>query len=117
MKFFIRRTTWLEDDESPYPGAFKEQFVYVDCVRKEYYDNAYIRDDSGWKETGENYRINGLWMEKDIKRMGWFIEVNSIEDLMKIIETSKNNIIISPKSQGAKDETIPEIEIYDDFRE
>ena len=117
MKFFIKTTTWEEDNESPYPDAFKEQYIKVDCIRKEYYDNAYKGDDSEWKERGKNHRTNGEWMERDFDSMGWFVEINSLEELMKIIQITGQNIIISPQRWEAKDKTIPEIEIYNDFRE
>ena len=44
----------------------------------------------------------------------WFVEINSLEELLELIEEQDEDIIIKPKRSGYPFQTI---EIYDDYRE
>lgn len=50
----------------------------------------------------------------DYDRNKWSVEIDSLDELMKLVK-KEGAIIIHPP--GAYQKEIPEIEIYDDFRE
>jgi len=51
----------------------------------------------------------------DEDRLSWAIEVNSLEELLQIIEKNGEPIIISGACNYQ--DGLPQIEIYDDYRE
>jgi len=63
---------------------------------------------SDWRQ--ENAPCEGVIKEKN----GWTIELSSIQSLLDFIEQEGFKVIITPS--WSKNE-MPEIEIYDDYRE
>lgn len=47
----------------------------------------------------------------------WYIEVNSIEDLLSFIDEQESEVVINTQKTDIVDYGMPSIEIYDDYRE
>lgn len=103
MKFVID-TTWSSGYNPPCEGA--EIYEYDVIVRKP------IRDENGRR----------IWMETQMKTQCWTIEINSLEDLMKL----KDSIAVKCDDsmfegliilQSNHCTGLPQIEIYDTYRE
>lgn len=88
MKFLLTATSDSFRDD-------KEVLEYIDKLRKEGFD---IYSDVSDNDTG--YRDH-------------YIYVNSIGDLMKLIDTVEHEVVVSKSYKGDP----PCIEIYDDYRE
>ena len=64
----------------------------------------------------EKYKCYCYWDEQTTEKDGWFIEINAIEDLLKIIKDVNHDLILSFVDKDRETE-IPEITIYDDYIE
>lgn len=108
MKFIIERTS--NSIKKPCRGAKQEE---IDCCD--------IRVDS-LEKTKEKYpgvSWEGYYnwkggCRKDYKEKRWVIEIDSLEDLMKL-KYKYGNIVIHSDTWGNSDLQV--IEIYDDWRE
>ena len=121
MKYKIRRTsTW---DSCPHPDAVREEYILIDrrtvatleeAKKQHWYKN--------WYEGGVNHRVERGMIACDVKYRNakdkvfyrWVIE---IDDLVKWVEDLGSEIILKPKYNDASTNPLPEIEIYDDYRE
>lgn len=110
MEYRIKRTSMWGDD-SPCEGAISRSVVTVD--RRNVDDPKKIPANNGtdgdWYTKGTNHRIeNGNICRDTGFNNEWFIE---IPDLMEFVKGYGDCII------KIGDGGIPEIEIYDDYRE
>jgi hypothetical protein len=116
MRFIISRTSeW--GDSSPCAEAKKDTIWVTEedkCSSFEEYDRRHP-DRTSWLSVGKNHRIssNGH-IQRDVERLEWVIDINSIEDLLELSK-KYGEIIIS--NQFCSSETAPCLEIYDDYRE
>lgn len=122
MKFKVIRTSdfWEENTiVPPCEGATLEEYDYIErcrCTEEEYNNTpSFIGGfSSKWKTKG----INHTTWEKGIQRTfpndrkGWFIELNSLEDLINFKNKVKEDIIIK---ECYSNYLLYEIEIYDDW--
>jgi hypothetical protein len=112
MKFRIKRTS---TDKKPCSRAKKENCIYVDerdvsSPELLKYDNAV----ESWYSSGKNHRVENGHIKRDIYTTAWFIEINTLEDLLKFIK-KHGNCIITQSDWLIK--SCPSIEIYDTYRE
>ena len=119
MEFKITRTS-DHDDEKPCKGAFKKDYVYSDCrtvARPEDIRRYKNRPDEArdmWYGDGTNHRkIGKTQIARDFVTTGWFITLDSLDDLIALAEREGHLII----GLSANSSEIMEIEIYDSYRE
>lgn len=113
MEFMITRTSvWFDD--KPCDEAYEK-----DCMRKdvrtlksfEEYDNKFK---DNFHDRGVNHKINkDGYIEREFEDKAWFIEINSLEDLLEF-ENKFGPIIVSTSWTNYE---YMMIEIYDDYRE
>jgi len=116
MKFQIKRTSsW---GNKPCDEAFLDKYTRIDarttddpCKIPCYFDNP-EKAKKMWFGEGSNHRVENGWIKRDFEDEGWFIEINSLEELMKFHEKYGNLVINSDYSSS-----ISTLEIYDDYRE
>lgn len=119
MRFIVRRTSddFGDGKKSPCENATIFKMPYVQCVRKhtpEEYDKT-MGIGYKWLDNGENHRINNEgFIERDMYRTVWGVEINNLEELLQFQDKCKNEIIIS---RNYLNKDFFEIEIYDDYRE
>lgn len=116
MKFKISRTSdW--DELQPCNGAMLEPYMRVDERTTNSPDkiSAYRGQPTDWwYEEGENHRVENGRIKRDFHDEGWFIEVNSLEELIKMVD-EHGSIIVQPF--GYKRCDYYNLEIYDGYRE
>lgn len=122
MKFKVERTSVFLSEEKPIQDErlFKETYNYIE-VRTlgtfEEFDKRFGADEGKWLSQGINHKINDRgYIEREIPNgnNGWFIEINTLEELLDFKDRCKDEIIIK-NDYGNK--SIRAIEIYDDYRE
>lgn len=111
MKFGIRRTSeW--GDASPYKHAVKLPYTRIDeRTVNDPMKNKYIGKD--WYKDGTNHRVENGHIKRDFQDECWFIEIDSLEDLINIYKQEGQLVI----TEVYGNPTIPCIEIYDNYRE
>ncbi|MCX4356819.1 MAG: hypothetical protein OSJ43_11485 [Oscillospiraceae bacterium] len=117
MEFIVSRTSGTKD--APCNGAtlFKFSFTQIgrQCHTFEEFDERYGLTCGKWTDDGENHRINSDgFIERAMYKPAWRIEINSLEELLKLQSECGEELIISPN--GLND-SYYDIEIYDDWRE
>jgi len=104
MRFKIYRTSIHDLEAQPHQKAFRAKTIVRDEVRKDW--DGGTREE--WRENGFNHRTEGDFLVRDLEVERWFIEINSLEELITFAkEVNQEGIIFN-------DETI---EIYDSYRE
>lgn len=114
MRFWITRTSvW-----SGHPGVEEAHLGMRPCYDTrtfktfEEYDKRGFRD-GRFLDRGTEHEVlpNGEGIRRRIKgEPGWFVEVESLEDLMAL--NQRYGVLIISTHEG-----VPSIEIYDDYRE
>lgn len=111
MQFGIRRTS-IWGDECPYKHAYQASYVRIDeRTVDDPMKNKYIGED--WYKEGKNHRVENGHIKRDFEDKHWFIDIESLEDLMELYEREGQLIIESVYGNP----NIPCIEIYDNYRE
>lgn len=120
MKYKVSRTSGsCMDEKQPCEEAFQEPYTYIEvrAVKSfEEFDKLFAEDEGKWMSEGKNHCVNKEgYIQREYHNYdnGWFIEVNSLEDLMNFNE--KYGDIILRKCWD--NENINEIEIYDSIRD
>ena len=111
MKFMIRRTS-LRDEEQPCKEVYKDEYVYVD--ERTVSNPAKIKQKGypeKWYNEGRNHRVEKGHIKRDFVDTGWFVNIDSLEQLIKF-QNKYGEIIVGEYCDG-----VPSIEIYDDYRE
>ena len=108
MKFLVTRTTGSRD--KPCKNAIKEKYIYtfelsIDDPNK----NPFHKE--SWYKTGINHRVENGHIKKDFEEEGWFLEINSLEELINLKEEVGEWLIIG------ETHNLLSIEIYNDYRE
>lgn len=113
MELMVSRTS-TDSDNKPCDEAYQKQYVYIDRRRwktpEEITDEITKRE---WFNEGRNHRIEDNNIMRDFDRVGWFVNIDSLDDLMKFI-AKYGNIVIET---SYRNHNILAIEIYDDYRE
>ena len=114
MKFRITRTSSNYFDEArPCEKAVKGTYLYTHtrtCTEEEF--NRKFADREGlWRSKGINHRVDSRgYIQREDEREGFLIEISTLEELVAFVD-EVGDIVIS------KDNPMPEIEIYDGYRE
>lgn len=118
MKFKVERTSLHGKCEKPCEGVKLENYDYIE--RRTYTEKEFNRKFAQSEGLWRNKGINHTNYERGIKRTftnaknGWFIELNTLEELISFIEKVGEEVIIQKCCYNTE---IFEIEIYDDCRE
>jgi hypothetical protein len=113
MKFAIRRTSEWEDRISPCEGAVQLPYIRIDeRTVNDPMKNKYIGED--WYKEGTNHRVENGHIKRDFEEKCWFIEIETLEDLMNLRNREGQPLIIDSSNNNPN---IPQIEIYDNYRE
>lgn len=114
MKFHISRVSDWTDDTPPCKEAYKDQYVRIDerTVNDPKKIPAGCND---WYEEGRNHRVEKGHIKRDFDDTDWFIDIESLDQLMKLVKREGSLIIQDTYFLG--DEKNGEIKIYDDYIE
>lgn len=113
MKFIIKRTS-IWDQESPCEEARRETYTriderIVDDPKKIHFGNVA----QTWYKQGENHRVENGHIKRDFPgEREWFIEINNLDDLLKL-KSKYGDLVLGEHCSS----DFPSIEIYDDYRE
>lgn len=114
MKFSVTRTSCY-NDKKPCEGAKKEKCLHVDeRTVKSPKMLSRVMTEEDWYGTGKNHRVENGHIMRDMDTTAWFIELNTLEELLEFTK-KHGQCIISESDWSVKD--CPSIEIYDDYRE
>jgi len=119
MEFLVERTS-SRSKGKPVEEAYKKTYSYID-VRTfssfEEYDKKLGHHNGNFKDKGVNHKVNERGnIEREFMGTedGWFIKINTLEELMKFKEKYGEELVITTATFNYK---IPCIEIYDFYRE
>jgi hypothetical protein len=115
MKFRVSRTSiWSE--AFPCEEAKKEPYIRIDRRTSDAPEKipAFAgKDPEWWYSEGRNHRVVNGMIEREFDTEGWFIEINTLEELMAF-EGKYGKVIVSRAPDADNMNTI---EIYDGWRE
>lgn len=116
MKFLVTRTSGFgfREKDKPCKNAIKKYYTVVD---ERTIDNPMKNPFIGesWYKNGTRHRVENGHIKRNLRKKGWFIEINSLEELIEF-QKEYGRIIIEETYLPALDGTL-KIEIYDDYRE
>lgn len=115
MKIIISRTS-INNDKKPCKEAKKGLFPYWHTITcsEEYFNNSCTES---WRSKGKNHTKVGKYITRQLEDIEkWYIEIETLDDLIKL-QKKYGDLIIKSYSKGGKKDNILEIEIYDDYRE
>jgi hypothetical protein len=115
MKFRITRTS--SDyfyEKKPCEKAVEGTYLHTHtrtCTEEEF-NKRFAHREGLWRSKGINHRVDSRgYIQREDEREGFLIEIKSLEELLELIAEVDCPVVIS------KDNPMPEIEIYDDYRE
>lgn len=116
MKFLVTKTSCFGFNENikPCEKATLEDYIIVD---ERYIDDPMKNPNIGknWYEKGTDHRVENGNIKRNLKSRGWFIELNTLEELIEFQKEYGSLIIEEPYTPSL--EGYLRIEIYDDYRE
>lgn len=114
MKFLVKKTSCWCSDNCPMTGAVKEQYDGIErrACSEEEFNKCFSSREGLWRSKGVEHSTydGGIQRRHPMSETGWFLEIESLDALKSFCENVKYDIIVSF-------DQIPEIEIYDDYRE
>ena len=120
MEFIVRRaSSYSKDNKKPIERAVFKSLDRIDIApfsNAEAFDKIYFNREGSWFSKGVNHCINkkGCIQRTLLNNYEeWIIEINTIEDLIDIMDETKCEVILRSPS----DEMLGEITIYDDYVE
>lgn len=111
MKFYVSRTSMW--DGKPCEEAFQEKYVRVDKRTVNNPKKLKCSDSETWYMEGTNHRVVNGRIARDFEATGWFINIDSLADLMKFIKKYGDIAITT----FVYNDAYYNLEIYDDWRE
>lgn len=119
MEFVITKTS-LCNDEKPCDGATYRKVDYIDArtfKTEEEFNEVCARLEGEWRSKGVDHcssEDGGIQRRFPKGEVVWVKKISTLEELMGFLEEQKCDVIL--KSKGWR-HGLPEIEIYDDYRE
>lgn len=104
----------MDRDFKPCEEAYKKTYLSIDERTTD--DPSKIpanRFGKTWFDEGTNHRIEDGRIKRDFEREAYFIQINTLEDLIKFKDI-RGELILSTAYDNPR---INSIEIYDDYRE
>ncbi len=116
MEYIITRTSVWDDNASPYGKATQKlKPVYQErTLSEEEFDRKFSGHEGLWRSKGTEHSVTseGYIRRRDTDKMMWVIEINTLEELNQLHEEVGDLVITSCMWNG-----LPQIEIYDNYRE
>ena len=86
------------------------------CSTFEEFDKRFSWREGTWLSKGVNHKTSKGRIQREFPNgaEGYFIEINSIEELLELQKEVRSELIITSATDN---ESIPAIEIYNDYRE
>ena len=94
MEFLIHRTSDYKEKQSPCEKAILKDFVCTQKSRKSYYDKKPEKL-SEWLSEGCNHRGDGEFLKREMPAVGWFITLNTLEELLELRKQCGSRLIIN----------------------
>ena len=116
MEFMVSRTSSHSMDAKPCKEAYLKAYTRIDertvnsPSKIPFYKN---QPDDWWYSEGKNHRVEHGHIMRDFDDEGWFIELDTLEDLLKFHKKYGRLVI----EHHWNNHSILEIEMYDDWRE
>lgn len=113
MEYLVSRTSfWM--DEKPADECYWKEYISFDVRTFDSFDKYDAKFKDNFKDRGFDHCINDRgYIQRSFNREGWFINIDTIEELNNFIE-EKGSVVIETHHAN---ENILEIEIYDSYRE
>ena len=117
MEFLLTSTSgWVENQ---IPNAVIKKYTKIEvrgCSTFEEYDERFSRIEGSWLSEGVNFITSKARSRRKSPNsaVGHFIEINSLEELLEFQKKVGNELIIT---SAIDNESIPAIEIYNNYRE
>lgn len=117
MEFLLTSTSgWVENR---IPNAVIKKYTKIEvrgCLTFEEYDERFSWMEGNWLSEGVNHNTSKGRIQREFPNgaEGHFIEINSIEELLEFRKKVGNELIIT---SAINNESIPAIEIYNNYRE
>ena len=117
MEFLLTNTSgWVEKQ---IPNAVIKKYTKIEvrrCSTFEEYDKRFPWLEGNWLSKGVNHKTSKGRIQREFPNSaeGHFIEINSIEELLEFQKKVGDKLIIT---SAIDNESIPAIEIYNNYRE
>ncbi len=108
MKFIIDRAECYEGP--PLVGAVKES---ARAINKRW--NTSLGEVEEWVRDGHNHRMEGKYSVKDVDRERWWIDVDTLEGLLDLMDASGHPIVVERDTNFT--DAPMKITIYDGYLE
>ena len=117
MEFFIRSTSGGVENKisNTIIKKYTKREVRT-CSTFEEFDKRFSRREGTWLSKGVNHKTSKGRIQREFPNgaEGYFIEIDSIEELLELQKEVRSELIITSATDN---ESIPAIEIYNDYRE
>lgn len=117
MEFLLTSTSGRVENQIPNTVIKKYTKREVrTCSTFEEFDKRFSRMEGSWLSKGVNHKASKGQIQREFPNgaEGHFIEINSIEELLEFQRKVGSELIIN---SSFNNESIPAIEIYNDYRE
>ncbi|HBU62424.1 MAG: hypothetical protein CMH91_15065 [Oceanicaulis sp.] len=119
-EFVVTRTSCWDLTKAPCEGATAKAMDFIDrrtFKTFEEHDAKLGASAGAWTSKGVDHRVTETGIERrfPLSKSVWVIEVNSLEDLLKLAR-EEGELVVSASDYGLP-EGIPSVEIYDSYRE
>jgi hypothetical protein len=117
MEFLLTSTSgWVENQ---IPNTVIKKYTKIEvrtCSTFEEFDKRFSKMEGSWLSKGVNHKTSKGQIQREFPNgsEGHFIEINSIEELLEFQRKVGSELIIT---SSFNNESIPAIEIYNDYRE
>lgn len=112
MIFKVERTSEWSDDIQPIKEAYKGSCIATECYLLPSFEAYEEKNDCSFKDIGMNHRVlPDKTIARDFKIGCYLIEINTLEELMKL-EEKYGSLIFMHLNYN-----YPVLEIYDTWRE
>lgn len=117
MEFLLTSTSgWVENR---IPNTVIKKYTKIEvrtCSTFEEFDKRFSKMEGSWLSKGVNHKTSKGQIQREFPNgaEGHFIEINSIEELLEFQKKVGSELIIT---SSFNNESIPAIEIYNDYRE
>ena len=108
MIFEIDRASFVDDTKQPCDGAKLNTRIEKEQVGR----HASVR--KYWYKVGKNHRVEDGKLTRDLEHEVWEIEINSLEELMSLIDKEGRRIVLG---RSYRFDNMGAITIYDDYLE
>ena len=117
MEFLLTSTAGYVENKIPNTVIKKYTKIEVrTCSTFEEFDKRFSRAEGAWLSKGINHKTSKGQIQREFPNgaEGYFIEINSIEELLEFQREVRSELIIT---SAIDNESIPAIEIYNYYRE